>query len=138
MQDPRVSRFVSLPANLLRLLLFCFLLFSPAVSLAAVYDIGPGQPYTTIGSFPWYTLQPGDTVQIHYAVYHELFYLSGTGTAAQPIRVVGVPDPSTGNLPVIDGDEAVAGPYNHYFYTQGTPSRGVIGVGPVNGSPYGA
>jgi len=35
---------------------------------AKVYDVGPGQPYATIGSVHWDALKPGDNVQIHYRV----------------------------------------------------------------------
>lgn len=34
-------------------------------TLLSTYNIGPGQPYTTLGSFPWSSLGPGDTVDIH-------------------------------------------------------------------------
>lgn len=33
---------------------------------AAVYSVGPGQPYEELGSLPWMTLAPGDTVRIHW------------------------------------------------------------------------
>lgn len=32
---------------------------------AAVYDIGPGKPYLSLGAFPFEDLQAGDTVNIH-------------------------------------------------------------------------
>lgn len=35
-------------------------------TLLSTYNIGPGQPYTTLGSFPWSGLGPGDTVDIHW------------------------------------------------------------------------
>ena len=37
--------------------------------LSTTYNIGPGQPYTTLGSFPWSSLGPGDTVDIHWQAY---------------------------------------------------------------------
>jgi hypothetical protein len=82
----------------------------PAVGWGAKdYHVGPDQPYTTIGSVPWYNLQAGDTVYIHYKSmpYYEKFLISGRGTAKQWIRVLGVPGPH-GELPVISGNNATS------------------------------
>ena len=123
--------------SLVKAIFFCSLFFFSLTSFATIYDIGPGQTYTTINSFPWYTLAAGDSVQIHYATYHEFINISTSGTATQPIRVIGIPDPSTGAQPVIDGQNAVVGPNAHFQYTHGTPSRGVVGIGPSAGAPVG-
>ena len=72
---------------------------------AATYAVGPGKPYLTPGDVPWEALAPGDSVLIHAraAPYADKWVICRVGTEAQPIVVHGVPDPSTGALPVIDG-----------------------------------
>lgn len=74
---------------------------------AAVYNIGPGQTYTSISDFSgWTSLQPGDTVRIHYGTYKEFILLCQSGTATNPITIEGVPD-ANGNRPILDGDNMV-------------------------------
>jgi len=52
-------------------------LVSVSAAKTTDYHVGPGQTYTTIGAVPWYNLQAGDTVYIHYrtsaqgGAYHE-------------------------------------------------------------------
>ena len=50
-------------------------------SYATIYNVGPGQPLTSIGAVPWATLQPGDTVQIHWRAegYAEKWVIGGFG-----------------------------------------------------------
>ena len=86
----------------------------PAVD---TYNIGPGQPYTTLGSFPWSSLGPGDTVDIHWqpTPYYEKLLISESGTASAPINIVGVPGPN-GQQPIIDGDNATTSSQFQYFY----------------------
>jgi len=119
---------------LLAALTFCNLSIP---SLAAVYDVGPGQAYTTIASFDWSALQPGDAVQIHYGIYHEFIGVTGQGTATQPIRVVGIPDPTTGALPVIDGNGATVGASLNLQFAAGPPERGLVSITPYNNAPTG-
>lgn len=87
------------------------------------YDIGPGQPYLTIASLDWTKVGPGDTVNIHYKPggYHELFMISTRGTPTAWITVQGIPDGS-GNLPTIDGTNAVLNPQftDHYAPIDGS------------------
>ena len=85
--------------------------------LSTTYNIGPGQPYTTLGSFPWSSLGPGDTVDIHWQAtpYHEKLLISESGTASAPINIVGVPGPS-GQQPIIDGQNATTSSQFQYFY----------------------
>jgi parallel beta-helix repeat protein len=94
------------------------------------YDIGPGQPYPSIGALDWSIVGPGDTVRIHYKPggYHEIFQIAGRGTPAAWITVEGVPDPATGALPVIDGQNAVLATQfeNHYPPLSGS---GLIVIG---------
>src|SRR6516164_8925078 len=79
-------------------------------TLLTAYNVGPGQAYASIGAVPWDNLQPGDQVLIHWQAnpYHEKILLSASGTASQPIQIIGVPGPQ--GLPIIDGDGATTSP----------------------------
>lgn len=96
---------------------------------AAVYEVKPGTPLDTIAEVPWATLQPGDTVLIHWrsTAYKEKWVICRQGTAQLPITVRGVPGPN-GELPVIDGNGAVT-PAGLNFASE---QRGVIKVGSAN------
>jgi hypothetical protein len=98
-------------------------------SYATTYDVGPGQPFATIGAVPWATLQPGDTVRIRWRPepYAEKWVIGRSGTAQAPITVSGVPGPN-GELPVIDGRNAVTAPGLNFW----SENRGVIKVGGSN------
>jgi PKD repeat protein len=97
--------------------------------LAATYDVGPGQPYASIGAVPLATLQPGDTVRIHYRAtpYKEKWVIARQGTAAQPITFTGVAGPG-GELPIIEGIGATTAPGLNYW----SEGRGVIKIGGSN------
>jgi hypothetical protein len=74
---------------------------------ATVFNVGPGQTYTTIGAVPWESLNAGDTVNIYYQAtpYKEKFVLSRVGTSSAPITVHGVLGPN-GERPILDGNGA--------------------------------
>ena len=93
------------------------------------HNVGPGQTYATIGAVPWTTLQPGDTVRIHWRTepYAEKWVIGRSGTALQPITVRGVPGPG-GELPVIDGRNALTAPGLNFW----SENRGVIKIGGSN------
>ena len=93
---------------------------------AAIYEVGPEKPFTTIGTVPWTSLAPGDTVLIDWRpqAYHEKILVSCRGTASLPINIVGVPGPA-GQLPVIDGQDATTDSQFHFPYPP-TQDRGVI------------
>ncbi len=96
---------------------------------AAIYEVGPGKPLAAIGEAPWATLQPGDTVLIHWRPepYREKWVICRQGTAVAPITVRGVPGPG-GELPVIDGEDALTpAPLNYW-----NEVRGVIKIGGAN------
>jgi hypothetical protein len=99
--------------------------------LAAVYEVGPGKTFSTIGQVPWETLQPGDTVLIHARPepYREKWVIARAGTADKPITVRGVPD-ANGNLPVIAADGATTRT-NLDFWSEG---RSVIKIGGARGA----
>jgi parallel beta-helix repeat protein len=105
-------------------MLVCFVL--PCVASATVYEVRPGTPMDTIAEVPWATLQPGDTVLIHWrsTPYKEKWVICREGTAELPITVSGVPGPN-GELPIIDGVGAVT-PSNLNFWSE---QRGVIKIG---------
>lgn len=106
----------------------------PCGSLARgdTYSVGPGQPYSTIGSVPLAALQPGDLILIHYrpTPYREKWVIAAEGTANAPITFRGVPGPN-GELPVVDGENAVT-PTQLNYWSEG---RGVIKVGGANTPP---
>lgn len=112
---------------------FVVLLFvCVSAAQAATYEVGPGKDYANIGDVPWESLQPGDTVLIHWrsTPYREKWVICRQGTAASPIEVRGVPD-AGGELPVIEGDGATT-PAALNFWSEG---RGVIKVGGANSPP---
>ena len=115
------------------LLSLCLLLvLAQSHAWTATYNVGPGQPLASIGAAPWATLQPGDTVRIHWrsTPYKEKWVLCRQGTAAAPITVTGVPGPA-GQLPIIDGAGAVTAPGLNYW----SETRGVIKIGGANTPP---
>jgi PKD repeat protein len=96
---------------------------------AAVYEVGPGKPYQTIGAVPWATLQPGDSVRIHYrsTPYREKWVICRQGTATAPITVSGMPGPA-GELPVIEGISATTAQGLNYW----SEARGILKIGGAN------
>jgi hypothetical protein len=126
-----LSRFFSVFSLALSLLAGAFLV--PVVTLAAEYHIGPGQTYTTVGSVPWYSLKGGDTVFIHYksTPYNEKILISGTGSPSAWIKVTGVPDPSTGALPIISGRSATTGSNMHYRWTDSSGVNAIQHLGVI-------
>src|SRR5262245_37463954 len=108
------------------LILSVFLVSAELASGATIYNVGPGQPYASIGAVPLATLQPGDTVRIHYRAtpYKEKWVICRQGTAAQPITFTGVPGPN-GELPIIEGIGATTAPGLNYW----REGRGVVRIG---------
>ncbi len=98
---------------------------------AAVYEVGPNQAYSDIGSVSWEALVPGDTVRIHWRSqpYKEKWVLSCRGTETKPITISGVPGPE-GQLPVIDGQDATTRAQLNYWGQE----RGVVKIGGSNTS----
>jgi len=77
------------------------------------YEVGEGAAfsYHALSEVPWESLKAGDSVRIHWrqAPYREKILISNRGEATQPIRICGIPGPQ-GELPVIDGQQAVVRP----------------------------
>jgi hypothetical protein len=105
---------------------------------AATYDAGPSQTYTNLGSVPWTALLPGDTVNIYYqpSGYHEIILLCNSGLPGAPITINGVPDPATGTLPTLDGQNAVTAA-NTPWIDPAQNLEGIIVVGRSDRQPYG-
>ncbi|WP_174819871.1 fibronectin type III domain-containing protein [Paenibacillus koleovorans] len=99
---------------------------APPALAATVYEVGPGKTYTSIGSVPFESLQPGDTVKIYYrsTPYKEKFVISRAGTSSNPITIQGVPGPN-GELPIIDGDGATTRSQLNFW----SDNRAVIKIG---------
>ncbi|MBE7491936.1 MAG: fibronectin type III domain-containing protein [Planctomycetes bacterium] len=108
----------------------CLLLVLCSPLAAATYNVGPGQPLSTIGAVPWATLGPGDVVRIHWrsTPYAEKWVLCRQGASGNPITIQGVPNTTTGELPVITGANAVTAPGLNYW----GENRGVLKIGGAN------
>jgi hypothetical protein len=99
---------------------------------AAVYEVGPERPFEAVGAVPWEALEPGDTVRIHYRPepYREKWVICRAGTQQRPITVRGVPGPE-GQLPIIDGRDAVTRPELNYW----NEPRSIVKIGGANRPP---
>lgn len=101
------------------------------------FQVGPaaGQ-LASLDLVPWEDLEAGDTVRIFWrsAPYKGKFMLSGSGSAAHPIRVCGVKGPQ-GQRPVIDGNGATTRAsldYGHALFQ----SRDIIVVKQAASAPW--
>ena len=73
--------------RLYKVLIPCLIFGSVASLWSAVYEVGPGQALSAIGEVPWESLQPGDTVRIHWReeAYKEKWVIGRQGTEAQEV-----------------------------------------------------
>lgn len=94
-----------------RLLLLSLVVLGATAS-ATEYRVGPGQVLGSLGQVPWESLGPGDLVLIYArpAPYAEKFTVTRSGRVDARIVVRGVPDPTSGALPIITGLEATTRP----------------------------
>ena len=113
------------------------LLLTPQ-SWAVIYEVGPGHTLQKLSSVPWASLHPGDTVNIHYQPdgYHEIILLSNSGATNAPVTINGVPDPDTGMLPTLDGQNAVTAT-NAAWSDPSLHPQGIIVVSREAHQPYG-
>ncbi len=101
-----------------------------AANLGATdYLVGPNQSRTSLHEVPWRRLVPGDRVLIHWRAepYREKLMLSESGSADQPIHILGVRGGPDNALPILDGDNADSG--NEIYPHAVWESRGLIVVG---------
>ncbi len=100
------------------------------------YQVGPGKKYATLGDVPFEKLRAGDTVRVFWRAepYRDKLMIGGVGTAAQPIRVCGVPGPA-GELPIVDGENATTRRQLDFPY-DGHQPRGLIIIGHPHDQPY--
>src|SRR5688572_12415642 len=112
------------------LLVACALAAFSSPAAAATFEVGPGKPFLNINDVPWEALAPGDLVLINArpTPYNEKWVICRQGTQAMPITVRGVPDPTTGALPIIDGANATSRMALDYP----GQDRGVIKIGSAN------
>lgn len=122
------------------------------------HDVGPGRAYTALGQLPWSRLQGCDTVRIfakpNGGSYNEMMLISA-GTNLAPgapnkfMRVLGMADPDTGALPIIDGSNATQletlpgqAPRSLQYHDNGNTGNralyklGLVMVGPQQGYNY--
>ncbi|MEZ4240509.1 MAG: right-handed parallel beta-helix repeat-containing protein [Myxococcota bacterium] len=94
---------------------------------ATVIDVGPGHAALTPSDVPWESLDAGTLVRIwpNGSAYRDKWVIAAAGTEAEPVVVLGVCDPSTGALPVIDGDGAVTRRALDFW----SETRGVVKIG---------
>jgi hypothetical protein len=113
--------------NLIGGMLCC--LSTLSLPAATEYEVGPGKPIETPNHVPWESLEPGDTVSIFWRAepYRAKWVICRRGTAEQPIRIRGIRGPG-GELPVIDGRDAVMRPQLNYW----GEARGIIKIGGAN------
>ena len=101
---------------------------------AGGFHVGPGQKYANIASVPWETLDPGDTVYIHWRSpadggdYHEKINLTRAGVKGNPIRIIGVKGPG-GERPCLNGKDALTrttDPEGNSTHFPGNQQRGIL------------
>lgn len=99
----------------------------PETVSGTTYDVGPGQVLAEIQDVPWQELAQGDLVRIHYRPepYRGFIGIQSSGTESDPIRIYGIAGPG-GELPVISGENAVAGPNLSGFFNQWTTGLGLV------------
>jgi hypothetical protein len=102
----------------------------------ATYEVGKRMKYARAIDVPWENVGPGDNVLIHALpngeAYRDKIQLFHQGTVGNPIKVLGVPDPTTGKLPRFDADGAEEWKGSKYWHPD--PAKG----GVITFSPLGA
>lgn len=104
------------------------------------FEVGVGKPYTELDQIPWEYLLPGDRVFVYHRAtpYKNAVVITSSGAEDAWIEIIGVRDPATGAMPILDGDEAVCVAGRHYPILDGDA---MITVGPftsgVDGTAYG-
>lgn len=73
------------------------------------FRVGPGMEYTELNQVPWLHLRPGDRVFVYHRAtpYKHVIPVHVRGDALRWIEIIGVRDPATGAMPVLDGANAI-------------------------------
>ena len=97
---------------------------------ARTINIGPAYSIKEVYDFAFQDLVAGDTVRIHHRnrPYRGVIRISGRGTKANRIKIIGVPGPD-GQLPILDGDGASTHPGDRY--DTGNGQSDLVGSGIV-------
>ena len=100
---------------------------------ATVIEVGPGHDAETPSDVPWEALTAGTLVRIwpEGSPYHHKWAIDAAGTQGAPIVVLGVCDPLTGALPIIDGDGATTRLALDFW----SEARGLIKIGGTSTAP---
>ena len=93
------------------------------------FEVGPGKPYTELEQVPWEFLLPGDRVFVYSRAtpYKRTIVISTSGNEDAWIEVIGVRDPITNAMPILDGEGAVCADGRHYPIFDGAA---MINIGP--------
>jgi len=96
---------------------------------STTYQVGPGQPLSTLSEVPWESIGAGDSVKIFHnnSVYRDKWVICAQGTQNQPIVIKGIIN-TKGQRPVIDGGDAVTRQQLNFW----NESRGIIKIGGAN------
>lgn len=101
------------------------------------YEVGDGQPFTSLDDVPWNTLGPGDTVRIHHRAepYRNKILVSTRGAEGNPIKVCGIVS-ENGELPVLDAAGATTSPHQHWSPWTELQDYGVVLVATGAGESF--
>lgn len=93
------------------------------------FRVGPGMEYTELSQVPWFNLRAGDRVFVYWrsTPYRNVIPLHCRGDLVRWIEVIGMADPITGAMPILDGENAVEDPVNCKFNDTHT-SAGLVHV----------
>lgn len=73
------------------------------------FRVGPGKEYTELNQVPWLKLIGGDRVFVYSrgTPYKHVIPVHVRGDSLRWIEIIGVRDPSTGAMPILDGANAI-------------------------------
>lgn len=80
------------------------------------FEVGPGMPYATLRDVPRSQLLAGDRIFVHWRPqpYSDIVQIAAQGEEEAWIEIIGVPNPTTGQRPLMSGVDAVADPSDTY------------------------
>ena len=100
------------------------------------FEVGPDKPYTELNQLPMELLLPGDRIFIHArpTPYKQTLVINSSGLPDAWIEIIGVPDPVTGAMPILDGDRAICAQGQHTDIYDGAA---LIAIGHMTTGVYG-